>query len=88
MIFVQAKIRKTSFFTPSPEKFVKEAVRSIGLIDETTGCTAHQIQVRAAILNMNIFTIFRPKSSSPGFRSSLSTKLPLISRLKHVKGHY
>jgi len=39
-----AKVRKTSFFTPSPEKFAKEAIRSIGLIDETTGCTSHQIQ--------------------------------------------
>ncbi|KAF7639273.1 hypothetical protein Mgra_00001233 [Meloidogyne graminicola] len=39
-----AKIRRPSFFTPSPEKFASEAVRSIGLIDETTGCLAHQIQ--------------------------------------------
>lgn len=39
-----AKVRKTSFFTPSPEKFAVEAVRSIGLADETTGCLAHQIQ--------------------------------------------
>jgi 17beta-estradiol 17-dehydrogenase / very-long-chain 3-oxoacyl-CoA reductase len=39
-----AKIRKTSFFTPSPEQFAKEAVKSIGLTDETTGCFAHQIQ--------------------------------------------
>lgn len=40
-----AKIRRSSFFTPSPEKFAIEAVRSIGLTDETTGCLAHQIQV-------------------------------------------
>uniref|UniRef100_A0A915M7N8 Uncharacterized protein n=1 Tax=Meloidogyne javanica TaxID=6303 RepID=A0A915M7N8_MELJA len=39
-----AKIRRSSFFTPSPEKFAIEAVRSIGLTDETTGCLAHQIQ--------------------------------------------
>lgn len=40
-----SKIRKTSFFTPNPEQFVKEAVRSIGHTEETTGCLAHQIQV-------------------------------------------
>lgn len=39
-----SKVRKTSFFTPSPEKFAAEAVRSIGHIEETTGCLAHQIQ--------------------------------------------
>lgn len=39
-----AKVRKASFFTPTPEKFAYEAVRSIGLIEETTGCLAHQIQ--------------------------------------------
>ncbi|KAI6171565.1 17beta-hydroxysteroid dehydrogenase [Aphelenchoides bicaudatus] len=28
----------------SPEKFAKQAIRSIGLVDETTGCISHQIQ--------------------------------------------
>ncbi|KAL3088821.1 hypothetical protein niasHT_024830 [Heterodera trifolii] len=39
-----AKIRKASFFTPSPEEFAAQALRSIGLVDETTGCLSHQIQ--------------------------------------------
>uniref|UniRef100_A0A1I8A513 Estradiol 17-beta-dehydrogenase 12 n=1 Tax=Steinernema glaseri TaxID=37863 RepID=A0A1I8A513_9BILA len=40
-----SKVSKTNFFTPSPEKFVKEAVRSIGNAEETSGCFSHQIQV-------------------------------------------
>jgi len=39
-----SKVRKTSFFTPGPEQFVKAAIRSIGHVDETTGCLPHQIQ--------------------------------------------
>jgi len=39
-----SKVRKTSFFTPGPEQFVKAAVRSIGHVNETTGCLPHQIQ--------------------------------------------
>jgi 17beta-estradiol 17-dehydrogenase / very-long-chain 3-oxoacyl-CoA reductase len=53
-----AKVRKPSFFTPSAEKFTAEAVRSIGHIDETTGCLAHQIQVCESQINVlnNIFS--------------------------------
>jgi len=39
-----SKVRKSSFFTPNPEQFVKQAVRSIGHVSETTGCLPHQIQ--------------------------------------------
>jgi len=39
-----SKIRKTSFFTVSPEQFAKAAIRSIGHVSETTGCLPHQIQ--------------------------------------------
>lgn len=39
-----SKVRKSSFFTPTPEQFVKAAVRSIGHVSETTGCLPHQIQ--------------------------------------------
>ncbi|TKR76916.1 hypothetical protein L596_017986 [Steinernema carpocapsae] len=39
-----SKVSKTNFFTPSPAQFVKEAVRSIGNAEETTGCFSHQIQ--------------------------------------------
>jgi len=39
-----SKVRKSSFFTPSPEQFAKQAIRSTGLVDETTGCISHQIQ--------------------------------------------
>lgn len=40
-----SKVRKTSFFTPNPEQFTKQAILSIGHTPETTGCLAHQIQV-------------------------------------------
>lgn len=40
-----SKIRKPSFFTPTPEQFVREAVRSIGHVEETAGCFSHQLQV-------------------------------------------
>jgi len=39
-----SKVRKTSFFTPNPEQFVKAAIRSIGHVSETTGYMAHQLQ--------------------------------------------
>lgn len=45
-----SKVRKTSYFTPSPEEFAKQAVRSIGHVSETTGCLPHQIQ--ASFLNI------------------------------------
>ncbi|KHJ97331.1 hypothetical protein OESDEN_02697 [Oesophagostomum dentatum] len=40
-----SKVRRTSFFTASAEKFAASAVRSIGLADDTTGYLSHQIQV-------------------------------------------
>uniref|UniRef100_A0A915E267 Uncharacterized protein n=1 Tax=Ditylenchus dipsaci TaxID=166011 RepID=A0A915E267_9BILA len=39
-----SKIRKTSFFTVSPEAFARAAVKSIGHVEETAGCLPHQIQ--------------------------------------------
>ncbi|KAI1728439.1 short chain dehydrogenase domain-containing protein [Ditylenchus destructor] len=39
-----SKVRKSSYFTPTPEQFAKAAVRSIGHVSETTGCFPHQIQ--------------------------------------------
>ncbi|CAJ0598435.1 unnamed protein product [Cylicocyclus nassatus] len=39
-----SKVRRTSYFTPSAEKFAAAAVRSIGLVSETTGYMSHQIQ--------------------------------------------
>ncbi|VDP32204.1 unnamed protein product [Heligmosomoides polygyrus] len=40
-----SKVRRTSFFTPNAEIFAASAIRSIGLVDETTGFLSHQIQV-------------------------------------------
>uniref|UniRef100_A0A0K0DBX7 Estradiol 17-beta-dehydrogenase 12 n=1 Tax=Angiostrongylus cantonensis TaxID=6313 RepID=A0A0K0DBX7_ANGCA len=40
-----SKVRKTSFFIPGAEQFVASAVNSIGLVSETTGFLAHQIQI-------------------------------------------
>lgn len=34
----------TSFFTPDPSTFAESALNTIGLINQTTGCLAHQIQ--------------------------------------------
>ncbi|XGW15969.1 hypothetical protein V3C99_001435 [Haemonchus contortus] len=45
-----SKVRKTSFFVPNGEVFAKSAVRSIGLIEETSGCLSHQIQVEVSNL--------------------------------------
>ncbi|KAF8361822.1 hypothetical protein PRIPAC_88745 [Pristionchus pacificus] len=42
-----AKIRRSSFFVPSADAFVAQALRSVGLVGETTGCYAHQILVEA-----------------------------------------
>lgn len=36
---------KPSFFAPGPDTFVKQALRSVGHVTETTGCLAHEIQV-------------------------------------------
>lgn len=39
-----SKIRRSSFFAPFPEFFVKQALRTVGYVSETTGCFAHEIQ--------------------------------------------
>ncbi|VDM66597.1 unnamed protein product [Strongylus vulgaris] len=39
-----SKVRRSSYFTPTAENFAAAAVRSIGLISETTGYFSHQIQ--------------------------------------------
>ena len=38
------QISRSSFFGPFPDTFVKQAIRSIGLVSETTGYFSHQIQ--------------------------------------------
>lgn len=55
-----SKVRKTSYFTPSPEEFAKQAVRSIGHVSETTGCLPHQIQASFCFFRHNFqkFTKF------------------------------
>lgn len=40
-----SKVRKTSFFIPSATQFVASAMKTIGLVGETTGFLPHQIQV-------------------------------------------
>lgn len=40
-----SKISRTSFFFVTAEDFVKSAVQTIGIMDETTGCFSHQLQV-------------------------------------------
>ncbi|GMT20744.1 hypothetical protein PFISCL1PPCAC_12041, partial [Pristionchus fissidentatus] len=40
-----AKIRRASFFGPFADKFVAAALRTVGLVDDTTGFFSHQIQV-------------------------------------------
>uniref|UniRef100_A0AC34QMF5 Uncharacterized protein n=1 Tax=Panagrolaimus sp. JU765 TaxID=591449 RepID=A0AC34QMF5_9BILA len=39
-----SKIRRSSFFAPFPEFFVKQALRTVGYVSETTGCFAHELQ--------------------------------------------
>ncbi|KAL7072138.1 hypothetical protein ACQ4LE_008440 [Meloidogyne hapla] len=39
------KVSKPSFTEPTAVKFVRQAVHSIGLIKETTGCFAHQLML-------------------------------------------
>lgn len=39
-----SKVRKSSLFVPTATEFVRSAVKSIGLVDETTGCLAHEAQ--------------------------------------------
>lgn len=43
-----AKVRKTSLLVPSATTFARSAVRTIGLVDETTGCLSHEIQCNVA----------------------------------------
>ncbi|KAI1720353.1 short chain dehydrogenase domain-containing protein [Ditylenchus destructor] len=38
-----SKVRKSSYFTPTPAEFAKTAVRTIGHVSETTGCFPHQL---------------------------------------------
>jgi len=40
-----SKNPKPTFTEPTPVKFVGQAIHSIGLIKETTGCFAHQLNV-------------------------------------------
>uniref|UniRef100_A0A914HNJ6 Steroid dehydrogenase n=1 Tax=Globodera rostochiensis TaxID=31243 RepID=A0A914HNJ6_GLORO len=35
---------KPNFFAPSPQKFVASALRTVGHVDEASGCFAHQLQ--------------------------------------------
>uniref|UniRef100_A0A0N4ZFF3 Hydroxysteroid 17-beta dehydrogenase 12 n=1 Tax=Parastrongyloides trichosuri TaxID=131310 RepID=A0A0N4ZFF3_PARTI len=39
-----SKVKKTSFFTPSPTDFVKSAIKTIGNDSDTTGYFSHQLQ--------------------------------------------
>jgi len=39
-----SKVRKSSLFVPTATQFARSAVKSIGLIDETTGCLVHEAQ--------------------------------------------
>jgi len=39
-----SKVRNTSLFIPNASQFVRSAIKSVGLVDETTGCLAHEIQ--------------------------------------------
>lgn len=45
--------QKGSLFVVTPEKFVKEAVGSIGLTKRTSGCFNHEIQVGVLSLSAN-----------------------------------
>lgn len=40
------QIKRASFFGPFAEAFVAQALRTVGLVHETTGYFSHQIQVR------------------------------------------
>uniref|UniRef100_A0A0N5C8K4 Very-long-chain 3-oxoacyl-CoA reductase n=1 Tax=Strongyloides papillosus TaxID=174720 RepID=A0A0N5C8K4_STREA len=39
-----SKVKKTSFFTPSPTQYVKSALKTVGNASETTGTFSHQLQ--------------------------------------------
>ena len=42
---ILSSILFSSFFVPEPGTYVKQALRSVGRITETTGYLAHEIQV-------------------------------------------
>ncbi|CAK5085305.1 unnamed protein product [Meloidogyne enterolobii] len=55
---------KPSFTEPTPLKFVGQAIHSIGLIKETTGCFAHQLNLEfLSILPNFIVAMFTKKMS-------------------------
>ena len=39
-----SKVKRASFFIPSPDGFVRQAIRTIGYQPVTVGCFAHQLQ--------------------------------------------
>uniref|UniRef100_A0A914EGP9 Uncharacterized protein n=1 Tax=Acrobeloides nanus TaxID=290746 RepID=A0A914EGP9_9BILA len=41
---------KAAFFSPGPEAFVKQALRSVGHVSETTGCLSHELQANVFAL--------------------------------------
>lgn len=41
-----SKIRNTSFFVPSPELYVRHAINTVGLEDQTAGFSSHALMVR------------------------------------------
>ncbi|GMT21648.1 hypothetical protein PFISCL1PPCAC_12945, partial [Pristionchus fissidentatus] len=45
-IFGPMQVETMSFLEPSPEKYVRSALRTVGVVSETTGYISHQIQVR------------------------------------------
>ncbi|VDN60609.1 unnamed protein product [Dracunculus medinensis] len=51
-----SKIKHPSFFIPTPERFVKSTLRTIGHVDETTGFLAHQIQIEM-FMNLPTFLL-------------------------------
>lgn len=39
------EVSRASFFFVTAEDFAKSAIQTIGIMDETTGCFSHQLQV-------------------------------------------
>ncbi|GMR62933.1 hypothetical protein PMAYCL1PPCAC_33128, partial [Pristionchus mayeri] len=68
-----AKISRASFFGPSAGAFVEQALGTVGLSDDTTGCFSHQMQMEL----MNLM---------PGFvRDALLKKNTLTMRARALK---
>ncbi|KAE9548807.1 hypothetical protein FO519_007977 [Halicephalobus sp. NKZ332] len=42
-----SKIRRGNFLAPNPDTYVKQALRSVGIVTETTGCFSHELQAWA-----------------------------------------